>query len=367
MMTRLSEIAGYRDVAKALSLMIERGRVPHAIMFYENDGCGAVGLALAFLSDLMGTSRVERMIHPDVSFIFPVANGPKASTDKPDSQSYMQYWRELVSANPYFLEQDLNEALGLDGKSAVIAVQEAKSLRERLSLSSLEGGYRAVLIYLPERMNAETANRLLKSIEEPPEKTQFVLITHALDKVLTTIASRCECVRLSPWDKDSVVSVLENRFGKSHQDAVSAASVSGGSVGAALRYLSENEDVASENKLFVSLMNALLSKDLLSALDVADELSSLQSREKAKAFCKFASEALRKIFLIQQGMLQMAALSPSDAEVYSALAERCKKSFSRNALPIFDRSYVLVGRNVSMKILFCDLVNRLYSILWTTR
>ena len=366
-MAGLSQIVGNDDVRAALASMIGCGRVPHAIMLYENDGCGAVGLALAFLSELLGTSRVERLVHPDVNFIFPVANGPKAGTDKPTSDSYMQYWRELVTANPYFLESDLNDALGLDGKSSLIAVQEAKILRDRLSLSSLEGGYRAVVIYLPEKMNADTANRLLKSIEEPPEMTQFVLITHAADKVLTTISSRCECIRLAPLSKEEVTKVLVERFGKTSEEAAGVAGLSGGSVGAALHYLSEGEDVDSERETFVTLMNALLSKDLGAAQDVADELSAQPSREKAKAFCKFASEALRKIFLLQQGMEGLAGLTPREKEDYAAIASRCRRNFSRAALPLLDRSYMLIGRNINLKILFCDLVNKLYTLLWTTK
>ncbi len=365
-MAGLSQIVGNDEVRNALASMIGRGRVPHAIMFYENDGCGAVGLALAFLSELLGTSRVERLVHPDVNFIFPVANGPKAGGDKPTSDSYMQYWRELVTANPYFLESDLNDALGLDGKSSLIAVQEAKILRDRLSLSSLEGGYRAVVIYLPEKMNADTANRLLKSIEEPPEMTQFVLITHAVDKVLTTISSRCECIRLAPLSKDEVSKVLVERFGKTPEEAAGVSGLSGGSVGTALRYLSENEDVDSERETFVTLMNALLANDLNAALDVADELSAQPSREKAKAFCKFASEALRKIFLLQQGLESLAGLSPREKDDFTAIASRCRRSFSRAALPLLDRSHMLIGRNINLKILFCDLVNKLYTILWTT-
>ena len=347
--------------------MIGRGKVPHAIMLYENDGCGAVGLALAFLSDLMGTTRVERLIHPDVSFIFPVAAGPKAGGDKPTSDSYMQYWRELVSANSYFLESDLNDALALDGKSSLIAVQEAKILRDRLSLSSLEGGYRAVVIYLPEKMNADTANRLLKSIEEPPEMTQFILITHAADKVLTTISSRCECIRLAPLSKDEVAGVLTERFGKTAEEAAEAAALSGGSVGVALRSLSDEENAGAELECFVSLMDALLRKDLCAAQDIAEELSAQPSREKAKAFCKFASEALRKIFLLQQGMESLAGMSPREKESLGAIASRCRKNFSRTALPLLDRSHMLIGRNINLKILFCDLVNKLYSILWTVK
>ena len=264
------ETIGNGDVRKALAGMVGSGRVPHALMFYENDGCGALLLALGFLECLTGSQKVGRLIHPDVHFIFPVTKGSKVTTDKPTSESYLQYWRELVKANPYFLENDLNEALGIEGKSSVIAIAEARFIIDKLSFHSLEGGYKAVVVYLPEKMNKDTANRLLKSIEEPPEMTQFIFITHAPEKVLTTISSRCQGIRVLPLTKEEVSEVLQGRFGYSEQQAAAAAEVAGGSVGRALAYLSESGEAGAEAALFASLMEALLARDLLAAQDVGE-------------------------------------------------------------------------------------------------
>ena len=115
-------VAGNADVKKALAGMAGSGRVPHALMFYENDGCGALLLALGFLECLTGSRKVAKLIHPDIHFIFPVTKGSKVSIDKPTSENYLQFWREIVEKNPYFLESDLNEALGIEGKSSVIAI-----------------------------------------------------------------------------------------------------------------------------------------------------------------------------------------------------------------------------------------------------
>lgn len=360
---RFEDIIGNGDVKQALVRMVDNGRVPHAIMFYENDGCGAISIALAFLEYLMGSSKVSRLMHPDVHFVFPVTKGSKVSTDKPTSESYLEYWRELVKTNPYFLENGLNEALGVEGKSSLIAIAEARFIIEKLSFLPLEGGYRAIVVYLPEKMNADTANRLLKSIEEPPENTQFVFITHAPERVLTTISSRCQGIRILPLTKEEVAEVLMKDFGKSEKEAVAAAAVSGGSVGQALDYLADNEDVGQEASLFAALMDAMLAKDLLSAQDVAEQLSALPSRENAKSFCRYASASLRKIFMLQQGLPQIAGLTAEESEAFALYASRCRKSFARNAAPELDKARMLIDRNINLKILFCDLVNRLYTII----
>ena len=302
------------SVEEILAQMAASGRVPHAIMFSEPDGGPAFRIALDFLQLLYGegAGRVAKLIHPDVHFIFP-ASPPLTST------SLMPQFRELALANPAFTEADLNAALGIEGKSSIIAVAEAREVLSALSLSALEGGWRTVLMYLPEKMNPESANRLLKSIEEPTDRTLFILISHSPEKVLQTIRSRCQHFQLG--------------------DALRA------------------PDFDSP-ELLDSLMDALADKDLLRALEEGEKISALPSRENAKAFCKFASDAMRNLFLAQQGLDL-----PSTASGQAALwAPRFKKTFPRAAMACFDTAWRLVDRNANTKIVFTDLVNRLSSL-----
>mgnify|MGYP003292387718 CR=1 FL=1 len=341
---RFAEIEGNDSVKTALTGMVDSGRVPHAIMFHENDGGGAVGICLAFLQYLNCNSRgasdscgacptcnkISKLIHPDIHFVFPVAGGSIISaSSKPTSLSYVKQWRELVLSNPYFTESDLNEALGIEGKSAIIAVPEARAILEKLSFNSLEGGYKAVVVYLPEKMNAEAANRLLKSIEEPPEKTLFLLITHAPEKVLITISSRCQSIRLTPLPRS--------------RSAVGA-------------------NIAEEQELVRNLLHALVSRDWLAALEGGENIAALPSRERMKSWCRTASDMLRTVFLIQQGMDRLVDVPSSDLSFYTEIATRLKKPFSRQAAGHIDRALMLIERNVNQKIVFCDLVNKLYII-----
>ena len=195
---RFADVIGNASVAKVLSSMADSGRVAHAMLMYENEGCGALALALAYVQYLNCSNpsegdscgecpscrQMSKLIHPDVHFVFPVNKGPKTSDDKPVSESYIKFWRELAIANPYFVEADLQRAIGIESKNGLIAVAEARSIINKLSLTSVADGYKAVIFYLPEKMNQETANRLLKMVEEPPEKTVFIFITHAPEKVL---------------------------------------------------------------------------------------------------------------------------------------------------------------------------------------
>ena len=351
---RFADVIGNKDVARALASMADSGRVAHAMLMYENEGCGALALALAYVQYLNCSSPVDgdscgecpscrqmsKLIHPDVHYVFPVNKGSKTTDDKPTSESYIRYWRELALANPYFTEADLQKAIGIESKNGLIAVAEAKAIISRLSLTAVADGYKAVIFYLPEKMNQETANRLLKMVEEPPEKTIFIFITHSPEKVLQTIFSRCQSIRVMPLTKDEAEKVKS------------------------LNPFDDREEYDRFMDLFADLMRAVASGDLQAALECGETAAALESREKQKAFCIFAGQCIRKIFMIQQNMPQIAYVDEEEKEFYSEMSARCGKGFCTRTITNIEKVVAMIDRNVSSKILFCDLVNRMYLSIW---
>jgi len=335
---RFSDIKGNDAAIGALRSMVDEGRVPHAMLFYENPSSGGLALATAFIQYLNCQNRhdgqacgecpscrqMAKLIHPDVHYIFPVNTGGviKASESHPVSEQAISAFRQLFIANPYFTEQDLYEALGVESKSGNISVYEAKDILGKLSLSALTGGYRAVIMFLPERMNAACANKLLKILEEPPALTVFVLVTQNPDSVMGTIFSRCQGLRVLPSGR-----------------AVTACA-----------------DVPEEIRgIWDSLLQALQQKNLFDALDAADSLGAIKSREKQKSFCIYASEKIRQIFLCSKGLQDIAYADGPCPQMSSRFCTR--------AAAALDNASMLIGRNVSAKIVFTDLVNRLYTYL----
>ena len=310
------------SVDKILASMVDSGKVPHAILLHENDGGGAFGVALAFLEHLYGSAggRVAKLIHSDVHFVCPVViPSSSAASQSSPSEPFLGEFRELALANPSFTEAQLWEALGCEGKNPVISVAEANSLIRIFGLHALEGGYTAAVIYLPERMNGAAANKLLKLLEEPPAQTVFVLITHAPEKLLATVVSRCQMFRVQ-------------------SEQVSAA------------------DSYDDGGLLASLMDALLARDLSAALLEGEQIAALPSKESAKGFCRYASEKFRRVFLYQQRLDQLAG----GDEQARQWASRVSPKFPRKALEVLDRTILRIDRNVNVKILFTDLVDRLY-------
>ena len=323
------EVYGNTELLGAFSQMVESGHVPHAMLLHEDDGGGAFPIALTFLEQLYGGNpRVGKLIHPDIHFVFPVAGA-----DKPVSLQYLAPFRELLLQNPYFFENELYSAIGIEGKQAGISVNEARSILDRLSLSAVEGGYRTVLLYLPEKMNMQAANALLKMVEEPPVKTLFLLITHAPEKVLQTISSRCLHLRVQPLSEEAEAQV--------HQK--------------------EKAENTALKDLFHDLLNAVAARDLLSALETAEAVADLKLREQQKNFCRIASEDLRRIFLLQKAP-SSARIPMGEEDWYKKMAAALKPTFPRRALAALDQALLLIERNVNQKILFTKLVNQLYCI-----
>lgn len=322
-------VYGNTEVVAALHQMVQSGHVPHALLLHEDDGGGAFPLAMNFLEELYGGSpRVQKLIHPDIHFVFPVAG-----SDKPVSLQFIAKFRELALENPYFFENELYTAIGIEGKQGMISVNEARSILDRLSLSAVEGGYRTVLVYLPEKMNAQAANALLKMVEEPPAKTLFLLITHAPEKVLITISSRCLHMRVQPLSPEAEREV----------------------------HARENASNQVLTDLFHDLLEAIVARDRLKALETGEAVADLKVREQQKTFCRLASEDLRRLFFLQK-MPALAHVPEGEEDFYKRMAGALKPTFPRKGMVALDRALLLVERNVNQKILFTDLVNQLYSL-----
>ena len=341
---KFSQITGNDALKRTLVSMVDSSRVPHAILLYENDGGGAVPIALTFLQYLNCRHRhdgepcgecpscrqASKLIYPDTHFVFPVNKSTKVKDDKPTSESFVGLWRELVLDNPWFREEDLQETLGIEGKKGEIALQEAKSILNTMSLTPIADGYKAILCYLPERMNATAANKLLKMVEEPPGKSVFLFITHSPEKMMQTVFSRCQSMRVLPLSREEQAAVSGRQKGDAALSAIAA-----------------------------EMLEACASKNLLAALNAGETAAALPSRERQKDFLRCLSEIVRGIFLIHNSLEELTDLPEPDAQTCRKLAGLLRKSFCPRAEAAIDGTVRLLDRNVNSKMLFCDLVDRL--------
>ncbi|MCF0176097.1 MAG: hypothetical protein HUJ94_04610 [Bacteroidales bacterium] len=375
-MMRFSDLRGNGELVRSLTGMVDGNKVPHAVMIYENEGCGALPLVLAWLQymhcghpsggdscgECPSCRKFSKLIHSDLHFVFPTNTGTKSGNmDSKDISSdfYLRDFRDLTLRNPYFLEQELQDALGIDRKECDISLLDAKRIQQKIMLSPVEDGWKMVVMLQPEKMNTVTANKLLKSLEEPPEKTIFVLITHNPEKVLQTISSRCRNLRMCPLSREEVREVLTGRFSVEKAEAEKLAATCGGSVGVALSQVGGNEGREAFMNIFGDLLQAVADRDLLSALETAEFAAALESREKQKQLLAFIADGLRKLFLVQQGMENISYADSDELDFYRRMSGRISRRFSRLILQHLDRASMLLSRNVSQKMIFADLASRM--------
>lgn len=340
---RFSQVIGNDGLKASLAQMVDSGRLSHAILLCCEDGGSGFALALALAqyvncrehvgNDSCGVCpschKYEKLIHPDLHFVFPVNKSSdldKSESKAPISDYFLDKFRKLAAENPYFTESGLYEALNVDEKSCGISVAEAHKIAAKLSLRSFEGEYKTMIILLPERMNAEAANKLLKTLEEPAPGTLFILVSKKPERLLQTIRSRCQSIQVKP-------------LSKAQKEALPSVTPVG-------------NDYAD---LLAKLIEAGIGKKLSDTFEIWEVLAA-KSKEQQKEFCIYAENYLRNLFLAAN---QLQSLADTDDEDMLSLAKRIKPEFYEKAAVLFDRALAAIENNGNPKLVFCNLCNRI--------
>jgi DNA polymerase-3 subunit delta' len=363
-----SQIPGHKEIIGKLIRSVQEERVSHAQLFAGPEGCGSMALALAyarFIScenrtehDSCGTCKscvkYEKMIHPDLHFVFPVIKGKKA-TD-PVSDNYIEEWREFVKKSPYFTINNWLDSIEVGNAQGIIFASEASEIIKKLSLKSFESDFKIMIIWLPEKMHQATANKLLKMIEEPPEKTLFLLASEEPEKVIPTILSRCQLVKIPSFSSHDIEKYLTQRFNISLDKAVDISSVSKGNIIRAIE-LCENEDSSLANlDRFKSLMRFAWKRDIISLINWSEEIAAT-GREAQKNFISFSMRILRENLMLSLDQLKnkLVFLTGEEATFSGNFHPFINQN---NIYPLseeFNLIYSHIEANGNAKILFLDL------------
>jgi len=257
------DILGLAHIKNHLALSADAGRIPHAQLFVGPEGSGTLPMALAYAQYIVcGNKNGENLegavncnlkfdsfSHPDVHFAFPVANSDKVKSHAV-SNHFIQEWRQFVSEQPYGNLFDWYRLIDIEKKQGQIGVDEALDVVKKLSLKSYEGGYKVMLIWMAERMNNAAANKLLKLIEEPPEKTVFLLLCEDEEQIIQTIRSRCQVLHFPPLSEDAITKALIEK-GANKQEAIRIAHEANGNFNKAIDLLNEDSEDLVFEKWFV--------------------------------------------------------------------------------------------------------------------
>lgn len=367
---KFKEVIGQEEAQQRLIQMVSEGRVPHAMMFCGPSGCGKMALALAFASYLLcknsegtddscGTCQQCAMLrswsHPDLFFTYPVIKPSGSSTDhKTISDDYAREWRELLSEGPYFSMDQWLEKMKAGNQQALIYVAESEVLIRKLSMKSSQGGYKVNIIWLPERMREDCANKMLKIIEEPPQQTVFLMVCEEPERLLETIRSRVQRIDIKRIETQAIEKALVERRAI---DEVMAHQIARASNGDWLKAL-EELDASNENHQFLDLFILLMRQAYMrnvKDLKVWSENVAALGRERQKRMLVYFQHLVRENFMYNFGNPELVYMTTAESNFAKNFARFINEANVIEINDIFATALRDIGQNGNPKMVFYDV------------
>jgi len=381
---QFNHIPGLEDVKQSLVQAVDNNHLAHALLFYGPEGSGALGLALALATyvncenkdlvnhDSCGTcsscTKMNKMIHPDLSFVFPYANIKEAlKASKGDggkieltADVFLPEWRKFIEHHPFGNLSDWAKQIEADNKAMIIPVEESRQIIRKLTLKSYEAEYKIMLIWLPETMRHEAANAILKVLEEPAHKTLFLLVAQQPDAIITTILSRTQKVRVRPFADEEIAKFLIDKLSFSSQEAQQKAFLADGSIRRAMN-LAEgtSSDIGMQFRDWLRI--CFMSSKLNEGLEWAETLSAM-SKDDQKGFFQMGLNYFREGLLVVNDAEEILRLEEEEKEFIKKLGKFLSNEKIEKILRLFNEAIIQIDRNANVRILMTDLYFKTHSL-----
>ena len=354
--------------------LAQERRVPHALMLIGPPGNGKLGLALAFAQYLNCKNKTEsdscgvcssclkykKLIHPDLHFTFPVIK--TSSVGKPTSTDYLAKWRSYFLAHPYPQYERWNQVIAEENKQGMIYVEEAAEIIQKLNKKAYEADYKVSLIWLPEKMNQNCANKILKILEEPPANTLFMLVTEEEQQLLSTIRSRCQTIRLPRIEERDLAEALAVHPSIGENNPTVVARIANGNYILAEDFLSDDEVRRYNHRQYTLLMRSGYARNLQELLQWSDELSAI-GRVRQIGFLKYCCDFTRENFMSN---FREPALVTMDENEETFARRFAPFIHERNVMPLFaefEKSQRDIASNGNPKAVFTDLAIKVSKLI----
>lgn len=363
------EIIGQEEAKARLRQEFEAGKVAHALMLSGPEGCGALPLAISFAQMLLTDdgrntnqkAMADKLAHPDMHFAFPIYK--KTSGKDSYCDEFLKEWRELNLTNPYFGMAEWMETSGADKQQLIIYANESDAILKKLSLKSSQGGYKVMIIWLPEKLHETCANKLLKLLEEPPSQTIFILVTEQQERVLQTIRSRTQIINLPRLSQEELEHTLVEKHAILPAEAKRIARASAGSMTAALRTITDDKETALFFDLFVMLMRLSYVRKVKEMKQWADKVAAM-GRERQKNFLMYCQKMIRENFIYNfQRQDELNYMNEDEANFAVKFAPFINEN---NVIGIMDELSLAqrdIGQNVNAKIVFFDFALKMIVLI----
>jgi DNA polymerase-3 subunit delta' len=370
------EVIGQNKIKEQLTGAVKKGRISHSQLFLGPDGWGTLALAIAFARYISCTqkgdgdscntcascTKYKKLIHPDLHFVFPVNTTRTVTRDNLVSDDFIAEWREAIIKNPYLSLNQWYDIIGIENKQGFISVNESKAVLKKLNLKSFESDYKIMIIWHPEKMNAPAANKLLKIIEEPPEKTIFLAITDNTDQILPTILSRFQIVKFMKIADDDLAASIKEKFGLDDKKAKEIINLSAGDYQKAMENIDAGEEYENNLERFILLMRHCYKKNIPEILAWIEDIAGT-GRERQKGFLDYSLSILRKNYLLSLNHAEKVYLTEKENEFSGNFHPFINESNAYEIAAGINKAYNDIERNAFGRLVFLDLSLKLIKLI----
>ena len=365
-----ASVIGQEALAHHVISIMNSGRLPHALLICGPSGSGKLAFALALTryvccsnpsdTDACGKCPSCRMAdimeHPDIHYTFPVIR--KKDGKETVSDDWLPEWRQRIARSPYFSLDDWSADMGDPNKQPIIYKSESLEIQRKLSLKSSQGGYKVSIIWLPEKMNAECGNKLLKLVEEPPEKTLFIFVSEEPEYILPTLAGRMQRINLQPIAENTLANYFTGRMGLTPADASDIARRSEGSLLKALQNISLSEEDKACFDSFTTLMRLAYKRDIRSLKDWSEQMAG-RGRERQKHFLSYAGRMIRESFMANFHSSELNYMNREETQFTVRFAPFINERNIMGIDELLEEAQSHIIQNVNAKMVFFDLAVRM--------
>ena len=363
---QFADISGLHDVKERLVRAINNRRIAHAQLFLSKNGGGNLPLALAYATYLnceqpvkndscgicSSCSKNRKFVHPDVHFVFPVSATKNITGKEVISINFLSEWRNFLTENPYQSINDWMNTYGGENKQANISREESRQVIRSLSLKAFEGKYKVLIVWLPEYMNASSANGILKILEEPSKGTVFLLVCNDEERLLTTILSRTQIVKIRPLTDEEISDLLIDKFEVDQKKATQVAYLANGNVSEAFGMLDSEE--RESYLLFKDWMRMCFSKGFEAMVLMAENFHKM-NKTNQKNLLQYGINTIREALIIKLGIPQMIKVAGEERGFVENFAKVIDISKAIKITEQLNQALYHLERNASPKITFLDL------------
>ena len=373
---QFKDVIGQSAIKQRLIASVRDNHVSHAQLFLGPAGSGKLPLALAYAQYILCPNRTEtdscgacptcqkmqKLVHPDLHFVVPTATTKKIKSN-PESDLFMEEWREYVIQNQGYVDtSSWYTFLDVENKQGYMSVRDAASLLRKLNMKSYEGEYKIAIIWMAEKMRVETANKLLKLLEEPPEKTVFLLIAEDAEELLATIKSRTALVKIPALDSASIEMALQQRYGCDPQQAHDAAMISEGDWLRARQSFKDFEDHKFFFTTFQQWMRLCFRAAYSELIDFSANIKTL-GREKQKELLDYGLRIVRNSLLFNNNLAEIVMLPDDEKTFNSKFAPFVNPANLAQIAELFDEAIRHIERNGNAQLVFTDTSFKMVGLL----